>query len=229
MDIEGMGEALVEQLIATKMVRAIADIYDLNAADLAGLERMGDRSAANLLAQIERSRSVPFERVIHALGIRFVGERTARLLAEAFPSMGALRGASRDDLVKVHEIGDRVAASVIQFFQRVENRDLVDRLAAAGLTMQGAAARERITGPFSGRTCVVTGSIEGYPRTRIREILRAQGARVTDSVSKKTDCLIYGADPGSKLDKATRLGIELIDGEAFRRLIEGGGSTEGKA
>lgn len=229
MDIEGMGEALVDQLIATKMVGAIADIYDLDAAALAGLERMGERSAANLMVQIERSRKVPFERVIHALGIRFVGERTGRLLAEAFPSIGALRAASRDELMNVHEIGERVAASVLQFFQRAENRTLVERLAAAGLTMQGETPRARVTGPFSGRTCVITGSIEGYPRSRIREILRAQGGRVTESVSKKTDCLIYGADPGSKLDKATRLGIELIDGETFRRLVESGGSTEGDA
>lgn len=226
MDIEGMGEALVDQLIAKKMVGAIADIYDLNADRLAGLERMGVRSAANLMGQIERSRAVPFERVIHALGIRFVGERTARLLAEAFPSMERLRAASQDDLMQVHEIGERVAASVRQFFDSAENRRLIDRLADAGLTMEGEAPRERTGGPFSGRTCVITGSIEGYPRTRIRSILRAQGARVTDSVSNKTDCLIYGADPGSKLDKATRLGVELIDAEAFRRLIENGGLTE---
>jgi DNA ligase (NAD+) len=226
MDIEGMGEALVDQLIATEMVAAIADIYDLNARALAGLDRMGERSAANLMEQIGRSRAVPFERVIHALGIRFVGERTARLLAESFPSMEQLRAASQEDLMQVHEIGERVAASVRQFFAGAENRRLIDRLAAAGLTMKGEAPPERTSGPFSGRTCVITGSIEGYPRTRIREILRAQGARVTDSVSKKTDCLIYGVDPGSKLDKATKLGVELIDAEAFRRLVEGGGSTE---
>ncbi len=229
MDIEGIGEALVDQLIARKMVREIADIYDLTAAALTGLERMGERSAANLMAQIERSRSVPFERMIHALGIRFVGERTARLLAEAFPSAELLRAASPGELMDVHEIGERVAASVRQFFARVENRTLLDRLAAAGLAMQGEARRERVAGPFSGRSCVITGRIEGYSRTRIRKILLAQGARVTESVSKQTDCLIYGADPGSKLDKATRLGIELVDTGTFRRLIESGGSTEGDA
>lgn len=227
MDIEGMGEALVDQLIARKMVGAIADIYDLDAAALAGLDRMGERSAANLIGQIERSRSVPFERVIHALGIRFVGERTARVLAAAFPSLQELRAASQDDLTKVDEIGERVAASVRQFFERAENLRLLDRLAAAGLTMRSAAPRRRIAGPFSGRTCVITGSIEGYPRTRIREILLAQGARVTESVSNKTDCLIYGADPGAKLDKATRLGIELIDAATFRRLV-GDAATEGQ-
>ncbi len=229
MDIEGIGEALVDQLIARKMVREIADIYNLTAVALAGLERMGERSAANLMAQIERSRSVPFERVIHALGVRFVGERTARLLAEAFPSMELLRAAAQEELMKVHDIGERVAASVRQFFERAENRTLLDRLAAAGLAMKGEAPRKRVVGPFSGRSCVITGCIEGYSRTLIREILRAQGARVTESVSKKTDCLIYGADPGSKLDKATRLGIELVDAETFRRLIESGGSTEGDA
>jgi DNA ligase (NAD+) len=143
--------------------------------------------------------------------------------------MELLRAASQDELMDVHEIGERVAASVRQFFERAENRTLLDRLAAAGLVMKGEAPRERVAGPFSGRNCVITGSIEGYSRTRIKEILLAQGARVTESVSKKTDCLIYGADPGSKLDKATRLGIELVDAETFRRLIESGGSTEGDA
>jgi DNA ligase (NAD+) len=226
MDIEGLGEALVDQLIAKGMVRDIADLYVLTAGALAGLDRMGERSAANLMAQIERSRSVPLHRAIHALGIRFVGERTAEQLACAFPSIDRLQAASRDDLMKVHDIGERVAESIRQFFERAENRALLERLAAAGVAMRAAAPRRRAAGPFSGRTCAITGSIEGYPRARIREILLSQGARVTESISKKTDCLIHGADAGAKLDRAARLGIELIDAATFLRLIEGGGAAE---
>ena len=222
MDIEGLGEALVDQLIAKGMVRELADVYDLETAALADLERMGKKSAGNLKAQIDRSRSVPLERVIYALGIRFVGERTAQLLAEAFPTMDALMAATAEDLMKVHEVGERVAESIRQFFEQPENRRLVERLKAAGLTM---AASERTgatrKGPFTGKTIVVTGTIEGYPRDAIKRILLGQGARVSEAVSKKTDLVISGADPGSKIDKAIKLGVKVMDAEQFRMLVEG--------
>jgi DNA ligase (NAD+) len=226
MDIEGLGEALVDQLIDGGLVRSIPDVYDLRAEALAGLERMGERSAANLVEQVERSRTVPFERLIYALGIRFVGEKTALLLAGAFPSIEALQAATGEQLIEVHEVGERVAEAVRQFFDRQENRRLIERLKKAGVTLRGAPSRSVVSGPFSGKTCVVTGTIEGYARSRIREILRHQGARVVESVSKNTDVLIHGADPGSKLQRAERLGVRLVDAETFRRLVEGGGSTE---
>jgi DNA ligase (NAD+) len=226
MDIEGLGDALVDQLIARGMVRELAGIYDLKAGPLADLERMGEKSAENLMAQIDRSREAPLERVIYALGIRFVGERTAQLLAEAFPSMTALLAASEEDLMRVPEVGERVAASIRQFFEQPENRRLVERLKAAGVAMAApgrrAAARR---GPFTGKTCVITGTVEGYPREAIKRMLLEQGARVSEAVSKKTDLLICGADPGSKLDKAIRLGVKVMDAEQFRLLAEGRGSA----
>ncbi|HEU4402227.1 MAG TPA: NAD-dependent DNA ligase LigA [Candidatus Polarisedimenticolia bacterium] len=230
LDIEGLGEALVDQLIERGIVRTIADLYRLQAAPLADLERMGEKSARNLLEQIDRSRSVPFERVIFALGIRFVGERTAQLLAEAFRSVDDLMAASPEELMKVHEIGERVAASIRQFFEQPENRRLVAGLRAAGLTLatSGPAAAKR-AGPFTGKTCVVTGSIEGYTRDEIKRILRQQGARVSESLSKKTDILICGADPGAKLGRAVTLGVRVMDAEQFRLLVGTDGEKHGEA
>ncbi len=229
MDVEGLGEALVDQLIDRGMVRDIADLYHLKEAPLAGLERMAEKSARNLLASIEKSRSVPLERVIFALGVRFVGERTAQLLAEAFPSMPDLMAASREDLMRVHEVGERVAGAIRQFFEQPENVRLVERLRQAGITMKGSGAPAAARGFFSGKTVVVTGTIEGYPRDAIKRTLQRQGARVSESLSKKTDLLICGADPGSKLDRATALGVPVMDAEQFRLLVGKGEAGEGAA
>jgi DNA ligase (NAD+) len=218
MEIDGLGEALVGQLVDRGMVKIIPDLYDLDPDRLAGLERMGTKSAANLVRQIEKSKSASFDRVIHALGIRFVGERTAQLLADAFPDMDALRHGSEEDLLKVHEVGPKVAQAVRQFFAQSQNREMIDRLKAAGVTMRAVERAGAATGPFTGRTVVITGSIPGYTRDEIKRILLRQGARVSDAVSKKTDVLIHGADPGSKLDKARALGIRLVDADEFRRL-----------
>jgi DNA ligase (NAD+) len=229
MDIEGLGEALVDQLIARGLVREIADIYRLDRKTLAGLERMGEKSAGNLLAQIDRSRSVPFERVIYALGIRFVGERTAELLAGAFPSLEALVAASEEDLMRVHEVGERVASSIRQFFEQPENQSLLRGLVEAGVTLKGTGRPEvQALGPWAGKTCVVTGSIEGFPRDEIRRILKRQGARLRESVSKKTDILICGADPGSKLDRARALGVRVIEADEFHRLLSAAAPPEGE-
>ena len=229
MDIEGLGEALVDQLIARGMVREVADVYALSADALAGLERMGKKSAQNLMQQIERSKSVPFERVIFALGIRFVGERTAQLLATAFPSIDALMEAGPEDLMKVHEIGERVAESIRQFFAQAENRRLVERLRQAGVSLRGTGPAPLASGPFTGKTCVVTGTIEGYTRDEIKMMLRRQGARIAESVSKKTDLLICGADPGSKLDRAIKLGVKVMDAEQFRLLMGPGRPGAGES
>ena len=220
MDIEGLGEALIDQLIARELMRDISDLYGLRAEELAGLERMGKKSAENLLKQIARSRSVPLERVIFALGIRFVGERTAQLLSEAFPSMERLASASPEELIGVHEVGERVAGAIREFFDRPENRRLIEQLGAAGVTMRSASPARQREGPFTGMTIVVTGTIEGYTRDAIRDILKVQGARVADSVSKKTGAVIHGANPGSKLEKAESLGIRTIDAAEFRSLVD---------
>jgi DNA ligase (NAD+) len=219
MDIEGLGEALVDQLIAKGIVREIADIYQQDEATLAGLERMGRKSAHNLLEQIKKSTSVPFERVIFALGIRFVGERTAQLLADAFPSTERLLAATPEDLTRVREIGERVAASIRQFLDQPENRRLIERLRQAGVVMQAAPRPAPTRGPFTDKSCVITGTFEGLTRDAIKTMLRRQGARVSDTLSKKTDILICGADPGSKLARAVALGVRVMDAEQFRLLM----------
>jgi DNA ligase (NAD+) len=227
MDIEGLGDALIDQLIDNRLVTTLADIYRLEGPALAALERMGKRSAGNLLEQVQRSRSVPYERVIFALGIRFVGERTAQLLAEALPSMNRLAAATPDELTAVHEVGERVAEEIHEFFQQGENQRLIRELADAGVTMKVAAPSRRSKGPFSGKTCVITGTIEGYTRGAIKDILRAQGARISESVSRKTDVLIHGDDPGSKLEKARTLGVRTIGAAEFIETLGAGGSTRG--
>ncbi|HZM71342.1 MAG TPA: NAD-dependent DNA ligase LigA [Candidatus Cryosericum sp.] len=220
MDIEGLGEALVEQLLQKGFVKSIPDLYDLDADTLAGLDRMGKKSAGNLMAQLARSRSVPLDRVIHALGIRFVGERTAQLLAESFPTLSALLDASEERLTQVPEIGERVAASIRQFLDQKENRELVRRLRDAGLTMPAPArARPSGTGPWAGKTCVVTGSIPGFTREAIKTMIRAGGGRVAESVSKKTDLVVSGEDAGSKLVKARNLGIKVMEADEFLALV----------
>jgi DNA ligase (NAD+) len=223
MDIEGLGEALVDQLLARGLVRTLDDVYRLDPETLAELDRMGKKSAANLVAQVKRSRLAPLHRVLYALGIRFVGERTAELLAEAFGSMPAIMQASTDDLMRVHEVGERVAASIRQFFDQPENQALIERLQDAGVTMQAAAAPKpaRAGGPWDGKVVVVTGAIPGFSRDAIRAMIRAGGGRVTESLSKKTDILVCGADPGSKLDRARDLGVRIMEGEEFLRLARG--------
>jgi DNA ligase (NAD+) len=223
MDIEGLGEALVDQLLARGLVRTLDDVYRLDEETLAGLERMGKKSAANLVAQVRRSRDAPLERVLYALGIRFIGERTAELLAEEFGSIPAISAASVDDLMQVHEVGERVAAAIRQFFDQPENQRLIERLASAGVTMKASAAPKRVRagGPWDGKVVVVTGAIPGFSRDAIRAMIRAGGGRVTESLSKKTDILVCGADPGSKLGRARELEVRIMETDEFLRLAAG--------
>jgi len=219
MDIEGLGDALVDQLIGQLLVGSIPDIYRLEAGTLADLERMGKKSAANLVEQIARSREASLERVVFALGIRFVGERTAELLAEAFGSIDDLMAASALDLERVHEVGERVAASIRAFFDQPENHEVVRRLREAGLTMRATAPRRAVPdGPWSGQVVVVTGAIPGWSRDAIKRMIREGGGRVSEAVSRKTGLVISGAEPGSKIDKARALGVRVMESEEFLRL-----------
>ncbi len=221
MDIEGLGTALVEQLVDRGLAGDLADLYHLEAAVLADLERMGRKSAQNLVERIARSREAPLERLLYGLGIRFVGERTAQLLSEAFPTMELLHAASRDELTRVREVGAVVADAIRQFFEQEQNLRLIERLRAAGLRMRASEPAARAAGPFSGKSCVVTGTIPGYARDDIKAIIRAQGGRVSESLSKKTDLLIAGEEPGSKLNKARALGVRVVDAAEFAALVAG--------
>jgi DNA ligase (NAD+) len=217
MNIDGMGEALVNQLIEKGLVKNVADIYDLTKKDLLSLERFADKSAQNILDEIERSKQLPLERVIYGLGIRMVGERTAQFLAEHFGSMEALATASVEELQNVNEVGPRIADSIAEFFGNPANRKLVERLGKAGLAFKGQK-KERGT-KLAGKKFVLTGTLAKYTRDEAKKMIEDAGGRVSGSVSKKTDYVVAGADAGSKLDKAKDLGVAVIDEKEMEKLV----------
>ena len=219
MNIEGMGEVLVSQLVENKLVRNVADIYDLTLEQLVALERMGEKSAQNVLDEIEASKKLPLERVIYGLGIRMVGERTAEFLAQHFGSLDAIMEASEEELEEVEEVGPRIAASLREFFEEKKNREMVERLRKAGLKFTGQK-KQRGT-QLAGQTFVLTGTLPNYPREEAKRMIEAAGGKVTGSVSKKTDYVVAGADAGSKLDKARELGVKVISEKEMEKLVKG--------
>ena len=220
MDIEGLGDALVSQLVEKGLVRGFADLYHLRLEDVVALERMADKSARNLLAQLEQSRSRELRRLLFGLGIRFVGERVAMLLARNFHGFDALAAASVEEIEALHEIGPVVARSVHDWFRDPANRRLVGRLKKAGLrTEEDAAAAGSRT--LQGKQFVVTGTLESMTRGEAKAAIEERGGRVTSSVSKKTSYVVVGRDPGSKADKARELGLDVVDETAFRDLLAG--------
>ena len=216
MDIEGLGEKLVEQLVDHKLVEDLAGLYHLDEARLIALERMGKKSAQNLLAGIERSKQAPLARFVTALGIRQVGEATAKALAEHFHTLDTLVAADEAALQAVRDIGPEVAASIHRFLSESRNRDVIDRLRAAGVEPQPV---EPQSGPLIGKKFVLTGGMEGMTRLEAQRHIEAQGGRVVASVSKETDFVVVGAEPGAKFKKAEKLGIAVLDEAAFRALV----------
>jgi DNA ligase (NAD+) len=219
MNIDGLGGALVDQLVGRGLVSSVADIYDLNLEKLLTLERMGEKSAGNIIRNIDNSRNNPLPRVLTALGIRFVGERTAVFLAEALGGMDAIAGASLEELQRAEEVGPKVAESVFQFFREPRNRELIERLRAAGLRFEYQSTRPK-AGPLHGLTFVLTGTLPSLSREEAKRRIEAGGGKVTGTVSKKTDYLVAGADAGSKLDKARELGIKIIAEEQLLDMLQ---------
>ena len=217
MDIDGLGEALVNQLTERGMVKNVADLYKLTKDDLLKLERMGEKSAENVLSEIADSKTLPLERVIFGLGIRFVGERTAQFLAEHFGSLDAIMKASAEELEEVNEVGPRIAESIVEFFADEHNRKLVSDLRKAGLTFTGQK-KEKGT-KLAGKTFVLTGTLERHTRDEAKKMIEDAGGRVSGSVSKKTDYVVAGSDAGSKLDKARELGVSVIGEEELEGLV----------
>src|SRR5579859_1223558 len=217
MNIDGMGESLVTQLIESGLVRNVADIYSLTKADLLKLERFADKSAQNIIDEIENSKKLPLERVLYGLGIRMVGERTAQFLAEHFGSMEALAAASVEELQSVNEVGPKIAESIAEFFSNPANRKLVERLGTAGLAFKGE--RKKRGTKLAGKTFVLTGTLARFTRDEAKKMIEDAGGKVTGSVSKKTDYVVAGADAGSKLDKAKELKVPVINGRELEKLL----------
>ena len=219
MRIEGLGEALVHQLVESGKVHDAGDLYSLTLEDVAGLERMAKKSAANLLAQIEASKQKDLANLIYALGLRHVGDRTATTLARQFGSLEALSKATVQELDDVPEIGLTVAQSVRDWFDDEGNMALCERLAAAGVQTRMAKASGPTDDRFAGQTFVLTGTLADFTRDEARAVIEARGGRVSGSVSKKTDFVVAGEEAGSKLDKATELGIKVVDEAAFKKML----------
>jgi DNA ligase (NAD+) len=217
MDIDGLGDRLVEQLVERGLIRDVSDLYRLTVDDLAGLERMAQKSAGNLVRALERSRDTTLERFIYALGIREVGEATARLLAQAFGDLGPLMQADVETLQEVRDIGPVVAQHIVGFFAEAHNRAVIGRLLEAGVqwpVVEVAAAQ-----PLAGRTFVITGTLS-IPRSELKARLQAAGAKVAGSVSKKTDYVVAGDKAGSKLDRAGELGVTVLTEADCLALLE---------
>src|ERR1022692_2101035 len=217
MDIDGLGEALVNQLTERGLVKNVSDLYKLTKDNLLQLERMGEKSAENVLAEIAASKQLPLERVIYGLGIRFVGERTAQFLAEHFGSLDAIMKASAEELEEVNEVGPRIAESIVEFFADEHNRKLVSDLSKAELTFTGQK-KEKGT-KLAGKTFVLTGTLERHARDEAKKMIEDAGGRVSGSVSKKTDYVVAGSDAGSKLDKARELGVSVIGEEELEGMV----------
>jgi len=220
MDIEGLGEKLVEQLVESGRVQSPADIYRLDTADLCGMDRMGEKSAANLVAAIERGRTPSLARFIFALGIRNVGETTARDLARAFGAIDALMAADVERLQQVPDVGPVVARSIAEFFAEPHNRQVVRDLLELGVSPRPEAAVAAAPSAVGGKTFVLTGTLPSMSRDQAKEMIEAAGGKVSGSVSKKTDYLVAGAEPGSKYEKASSLSVRILDEAGLLELLQ---------
>jgi DNA ligase (NAD+) len=222
MDIKGLGDKLVEQLVDHHLVHNPADLYKLGLAALANLARMGEISAGNLLAAIEKSKKTTLARFIYALGIRNVGEATAKDLARHFGGMDALMDADEQALLEVPDVGPVVASSIREFFREPHNREVIEQLRAAGVHWQESEPAERAHGRLAGKTFVLTGTLPNLSREQATALIEAEGCKVSGSVSRKTDYVVAGADPGSKLAKARELGVTVLDEDGLMRLLKKG-------
>lgn len=218
MNIDGLGEKIVNQLVDKRLVKDFADLYKLDTGTLAALERMAEKSAQNLLAEIEASKKNSLSRLIYALGMRFVGERTAQLLAEHFGSLEKLASAKLEELSEVPEVGPKVGASIIEFFSEPANRKVIEKLRKAGLKLSEERKAPR-DARLAGKTFVFTGSLVHRSREEAAELVISRGGKTSSSVSKKTDYVVVGTEPGSKYDKAKSLGVTILDEAGFEKLL----------
>jgi len=219
MDIDGLGDKLVEQLVDQGLIHDVADLYRLNVEQLVALERMAEKSAQNLVAALDKSKTTTLERFIFALGIRQVGETTARTLAHHYASLESLMQANTDSLLEVEDVGPIVAESIETFFKQQHNDDVIEKLIQAGIHWPAIEKPSAEALTLAGKTFVVTGPLSSMGRTEAKNALQAKGAKVAGSVSKKTDYVVVGVDPGSKASKAEELGVEILDEVAFLTML----------
>ncbi len=228
MDIDGLGEETVELLYDNGLIQNFADLYDLRAEQLATLPRLGEKSALNIIRSIERSREVPFHRVLFALGIRFVGETTAKYLAGHFRTLDAVMAAGREELVEAEEIGNKIADSILDYFANAENRALIERLRKAGLRME-AEERQNLSEVLSGRSIVISGKFPGYSRDEMKALVEQHGGKALSAVSGNVDFIVAGEKMGeAKRRKAEKEGIRIISGEEFFEMIGGRDTAAGE-
>ena len=220
MDIDGLGPAVIELLLNHHLIQSIADLYRLKILQVAALDRMGEKSARNLLNAIEESRHRNLSRLITAMGIRHVGSRTAAVLCRSFPTIDAFLSATAEELQKVDEIGPVMAESIVHFFALPRNRELIAHLRELGLNMEEKLP-EGVDNSLAGRTFVLTGTLSAMTRQKAGERIQNKGGKVTGSVSKKTNYVIAGEDAGSKLTKAKELGIRVLNEQEFLSLLNG--------
>lgn len=220
MDIDGLGPAVIEQLIANSLIETAADLYFLKEDDIAALDKMGKKSAQNLLSALERSKSNQLSSIITALGIRHIGEKAGKVLAKRFKSMDALIAATEEDLTGIDEIGEIMAKSVINFFSEEQNIAFINRLKDAGVALDINDDEQSTDARFEGLTFVLTGTLEGFTRAEASKIIENFGGKTSSSVSKKTSYVLAGEEAGSKLEKARKLEVEIIDEEKFKEMIQ---------
>lgn len=220
MDIDGLGDKLVEQLVDLELINDVADLYTLTAEQIVGMERMGDKSAANLVAALEKSKQTTLSRFLFALGIRDVGETTAHTLAQHFGQLEAIENAELDSLLAVPDVGPIVAESILHFFAQPHNREVLEKLLSAGIQWPAIEVKEASELPLIGKTVVITGTLSQMPRNEAKRRLQNLGAKVAGSVSKKTSFVVVGADAGSKAEKAEALGVEMWDEFKLVELLE---------
>ena len=220
MNIEGLGEETVAMLYDRGLLRNVADIYELTVGKLARMERLGEKSAQNIVEAVKKSTEVPFERVLFALGIRYVGETVAKKLAAAFGSMSALAEARLEQLLTVDEIGERIAESVIKYFDDINNLNLIERLRQSGVKMEGGAKAEQVSNRLEGMTVVISGTFEMHSRDEYKAMIEAHGGKNGSGVTSKTSLLLAGANMGpAKLEKAEKLGVKIVSEEEFMQLV----------
>jgi DNA ligase (NAD+) len=222
MDIEGLGPAVIDQLVEKGLIKDISDLYFLKRDDLISLERMAEKSADNLLDAIEKSKKKSLANLVYGLGIRYVGVHTSEVITRYYPTLGKFKKASLEELIEIKEIGPKIAESIVLFFKEKENLAIIERLRSAGLNFsqeEEKARKEKVAQILAGKQFVLTGILKDFTRTQAEEIISELGGRVTGSVSKKTDYVIAGEDPGLKYQKAQKLGITIIYEEEFKKLI----------